>query len=655
MRPDCSLSFYALTMMSAHLYSLLCDLKIVSTGLLNYFVLDKQLNQHAITSLLGLFLGICISQYSTMRAAVGSLSALLSSRFTAAGFLLMVLISIISATASVYTEWVMNYSQYRHESLNRQNMKLYSIGMMLNAAYYWQSGGQLKGFFSDVRGPHWAVVLVLALMGLITVSPLYLQLHACCEKGYCQMTAKAAGHGSMQVPNSSRDIGNTLPSTVSVCPIAADNMLCIRTFCLQGVMIKHYGNIVKLFASGLASLCAACVSQVLLAEPPPALFYAGVCLALASTVQLQKARSSQSGSADGSLTGSLYSRGSADGLKAGRVQGQHKMTASLVVPIALAVLVLVFVPQMVPWSKEWTSMQQGVGAQAPGVGPTLQQPPASLHNPASLVPRSMITNAAMPLLPPFEPNCLVPFEERMQLGCRPLNCSLSESCSMEDKQCCAFYNQRMLYDVHRLLYSKGLQGEYAIVYSTALGAAQNQSILGDAPGVDLAFSPTALQVLAQNATRELLWRQGYVFWHDRELWRLCPHDLHPDPDFRAAMLYNMTHEQLQMQHDRASTVHVNGYMMWRMPEGSTSCAERFASPEAAIMLQPMESVSSVAASTAHNQQDSPGSLMQQTAHSAVQLRRFCLQQSKSAVDIGAEGRQAVLAGLILPAFHNLAQ
>jgi hypothetical protein len=48
-------------------------------------------------------------------------------------------------------------------------VRLYSIGVLLNAAYYWHSGGQLEGFLSDMQGPHWAVVMVLALMGLITV------------------------------------------------------------------------------------------------------------------------------------------------------------------------------------------------------------------------------------------------------------------------------------------------------------------------------------------------------------------------------------------------------------------------------------------------------------------------------------------------------
>jgi hypothetical protein len=137
---------------------------------LNYFLLDRRLNRHAVASLFLLFLGICIGQYATLRAAAGSVGSIAAAaHFPAAGLFLMVLISLVSATASNYTEWVMNYSQYKHESLNLQNMRLYSIGSALNAAYYWQSGGRLQGFFSDVMAPHFAIVMVLALMGLITV------------------------------------------------------------------------------------------------------------------------------------------------------------------------------------------------------------------------------------------------------------------------------------------------------------------------------------------------------------------------------------------------------------------------------------------------------------------------------------------------------
>lgn len=158
--------------MSAHMYTLLCDLKIISTGLLNYLVMDKGLSREAVMSLLVLFLGICIGQYATMRASAGNLSTIASTaQLKAVGFLLMALISLISASASVYTEWVMNRSAFKHESLNLQNMRLYSLGVLLNGAYYLQQSGagQLQGFFADISAPHWAVVLILALMGLITV------------------------------------------------------------------------------------------------------------------------------------------------------------------------------------------------------------------------------------------------------------------------------------------------------------------------------------------------------------------------------------------------------------------------------------------------------------------------------------------------------
>lgn len=168
----CSLSFYALTLISGHTYTLLCDLKVPVTGALTFWALrpHHQATRESLSSLLGLFLGVCLGSYATMRATAGPLSDIAAaSSVNAAGFLLMLLISLLSATASVFTEWVMNHSQYCHESLNLQNIRLYSIGMVLNAAYYLQSDGQLSGFFADVRAPHWAVVLLLALMGLVTV------------------------------------------------------------------------------------------------------------------------------------------------------------------------------------------------------------------------------------------------------------------------------------------------------------------------------------------------------------------------------------------------------------------------------------------------------------------------------------------------------
>jgi gamma-glutamyl-gamma-aminobutyrate hydrolase PuuD len=64
-------------------------------------------------------LGICLGQQSTMRATSGSLLDIAAGA-SLRGCLLMLLISLLSAAASVYTEWVMNHSQYSHETLNLQ-------------------------------------------------------------------------------------------------------------------------------------------------------------------------------------------------------------------------------------------------------------------------------------------------------------------------------------------------------------------------------------------------------------------------------------------------------------------------------------------------------------------------------------------------------
>lgn len=426
------------------------------------------------------------------------------------------------------------------------------------------------------------------------------------------------------------------------------------------MIIKHYGNIVKVYASSIASLFAAWVSQVLLKDPPPPLFYAGVFLAMAATVQLQKARSSLTGSSDGGPHKSPR--------RPGQTQQQHqRIRASLVVPIALAVLVLVFVPQMVPWGRDWGNGRQGqagsrthAAAGNATVGAAAEeQLPANLNNPASLVPRGGI-DGPMPALPPFEPTCLVRFEDRHLLGCRPLNCSLDATCTAQDKRCCAYFNVRMLDDVDRLLHLKGLQGQYALVYGSALGAARNQTVLSN---VDVALSPTAIHVIAQNSTREQLWRKGYVVWHDHDLFHVCPHDLHPAYEFRAAVVHNATHQQWEALAKRVSTVHMRGFLMWQQPAGPASCAAEAADPkstaEAAIMMQPLAPKASAAARAVHSPHEQVDSQLQQAedsrpgASASADLRTFCLQQSTLPITIQPSERPASIAGMAFPAPHNL--
>lgn len=177
--------------MSAHLYTLLCDLKVLTTGLLNYLVLHKRLNRQGVLSLTLLFAGISLGQIATMEVtappsgpAAGSAAgpvpgpgpvsiwaSIAASRHQwLPGLVVMVLIALLSAAASVYTEWIMNFStSFRHEPLSLQNMRLYAVGVLLNCVYYVQSGGLRESFMEDMRPSHWVIAAILACMGLVTV------------------------------------------------------------------------------------------------------------------------------------------------------------------------------------------------------------------------------------------------------------------------------------------------------------------------------------------------------------------------------------------------------------------------------------------------------------------------------------------------------
>ena len=120
--------------MSAHTYTLMCDLKVITTGVLSYLVLDRHLNRQAVVSLVVLFTGICIGQYATTTtsdssaAQAGAASSWGDLQQVLPGLLVMVTIALMSAVASVYTEWVMNFSSFRHESINLHNARMYVAG-----------------------------------------------------------------------------------------------------------------------------------------------------------------------------------------------------------------------------------------------------------------------------------------------------------------------------------------------------------------------------------------------------------------------------------------------------------------------------------------------------------------------------------------------
>jgi hypothetical protein len=263
-----------------------------------------------------------------------------------------------------------------------------------------------------------------------------------------------------------------------------------------------------------------------------------------------------------------------------------------------------------------------------------------------------------------------------------------------------YHNTRLLADFDEFLLSKGLAGQYALVYGSALMAAQKQQPLpGRMVHVDMALSPTALQVLARNATREQLWRKGYVLWHDGgSLWRLCPHELHPAAAFRAAMVSNMTHAQWRKHTGQPSAVYLSGYLMWPRQNGPDSCSSSGSSgsgdgsgsgggggsssgsymgtahtsgPEAAaaaaeaaaaaIMMQPLVLSASAAARAMHSPHDhwqlgAQLQLQQQGVGAALHQpteQAYCLQGSSLAIDIRPGAREGNVSGRAFPVPRNL--
>lgn len=102
-----------------------------------------------------------------------------------------------------------------------------------------------------------------------------------------------------------------------------------------------------------------------------------------------------------------------------------------------------------------------------------------------------------------------------QVQCPVINCALDSWCTTSNKSCCAYINLQIMLFFDQFLYSKGLEGQYTLVYGSALGAHRNNTVLAHTTDVDFAFTPKAAQVLEQNATRQELWRHGYSLWADK--------------------------------------------------------------------------------------------------------------------------------------------
>lgn len=209
-----NLNIYALRLLPAYTYTLLTSLKILTTALLSHTFLGKDIPTHQQVSYVLMLLAVNLG---TAKNSSVSHSPNLSYNIPA-GLFIMLAVAGCSGLATVYTEWVMNYSCYKEESINLQNARLYVAGVVLNGGYYMyqvvikqvSGNSSTGGAWSDIRLLHWGIIISLALMGLLT-----------------------------------------------------------------SIIIKWHGSGVKVMASASAIFASACASQVFFGEAAPGLFWVG--------------------------------------------------------------------------------------------------------------------------------------------------------------------------------------------------------------------------------------------------------------------------------------------------------------------------------------------------------------------------------------------
>jgi solute carrier family 35 (UDP-sugar transporter), member A1/2/3 len=134
-----NVQFYTMAYVDAATYQILGNLKIVTTGVLFRFALGRMMTRTQWIALLLLTIGATVSQISG--CAGETLSAPI------AGYLLGILSACLSATAGVYTEFLLKKN---NDSLYWQNVQLYAFGVVFNAARLtWDD------FFGENKGGNW--------------------------------------------------------------------------------------------------------------------------------------------------------------------------------------------------------------------------------------------------------------------------------------------------------------------------------------------------------------------------------------------------------------------------------------------------------------------------------------------------------------------
>jgi hypothetical protein len=377
---------------------------------------------------------------------------------------------------------------------------------------------------------------------------------------------------------------------------------------LQSLVIKRYGNIVKIYASCVASLVAAGASSFLLHDGPSWVFYVGCSLTLFATLQFQKARNEVSAAAADPKLGTQ---------QPGSPNGKAGWKKAVGVPaIGTLVLVLMLASRATVPSMGSIGLQAEKAGKLPGDTPAVkalevastgglsgQLGPRTQVAPA---PRQLGPTIAVPMmaLPPYPPTCINnTLDEVYKAVCPIMDCRTDADCTVHDPSCCAYLNYQMLTFLDRFLKSKCLQDEWILTHGTALGAVRDKTILPHTHDVDIAVTPLVIQFLELNSTREELWRHGYaLFYYDEFLgwWKLCPHKHHPAPEFKSAFqALGETVKGWQSRTKRTQAVYLDLWPMWPVVGGTTDCRRGSTIVQEGLLDVPWDTAPKVLGSGSH--------------------------------------------------------
>lgn len=158
-----NVQFYTMAYVDAATYQILGNLKIVTTGALFYIALKRHLSRIQWLALVLLMAGATTSQINSNGG--GTLQAPIQ------GYILGIVSACLSATAGVYTEFLMKKN---NDNLYFQNLQLYGFGTIFNAVRltvddynssyengFWLSTG-LRGWNSVT----WMIAINFAFSGL---------------------------------------------------------------------------------------------------------------------------------------------------------------------------------------------------------------------------------------------------------------------------------------------------------------------------------------------------------------------------------------------------------------------------------------------------------------------------------------------------------